>query len=72
MERLFNFRPEGLDVTLNENTTVKLMAIRKGPRGIVAVLKDFDLVVLWDKENAETHLQDTQEEFVQRLIDIKK
>lgn len=71
MERLFNFRPEGKEVVLNDETTIKLMVIRKGPRGIVAVLENEGPIILWDTENADTHLEDTEEQLILRLKEVR-
>ena len=47
MEILFNYRPDGKLITTNAGEKL-VMAIRRGPRGLVAVIKEEGPVVIWD------------------------
>ena len=41
IEKLFNYRPDGKEIALNDGETkVKVMVIRRGPRGIVTMIKE--------------------------------
>lgn len=71
IERLFNYRPNGKEVTLNDGTTkVNLMVLREGPRGIVAMVRERGPVVLWDKDDADTHHDDTEEQHIDKLKEV--
>jgi len=69
MNRLFNYRPEGKDITTNDGDK-KIMVIRKGPRGIISMVRGMGPVVIWDKENADAHLEDSEADLVQKTIDV--
>lgn len=63
-----NYRPNGLEVTLNDGSVVEVMVIRKNPRfGIIARVKGYGRVNLWSKEDSEAHKDDTEEQFVTQL-----
>ena len=68
IEKLFNYRPNGNEVTLNDGITkVKIMVLRHGPRGIVAMVRERGPIVLWDNDNADVHHNDTEQQFIDRL-----
>ena len=69
MEKLFNYRPEGHAITTN-NGDEKIMVIRKGPRGIVSMIKGKGPIVIFDKDEAEAHLGDSEASLIQKTIDI--
>jgi hypothetical protein len=71
IEKLFNYRPNGNEITLNDGTTkVKVMAIRKGPRGIIAMVKEKGPTLIWDKELADEHLGDSEEDLLSRIQEV--
>lgn len=71
IEKLFNYRPNGNEVTLNDGLTkVKLMVLRQGPRGIVAMIRERGPVVLWDKDDADAHHDDTEQQFIDKLKEV--
>ena len=71
IEKLFNYRPKGNEITLNDGTTkINIMVLREGPRGIIAMVRQSGPIVLWDKENAEAHHNDTEEQFIERLKEV--
>jgi hypothetical protein len=69
MERIFNYRPDGNTITTNAGDK-KLMVIRKGPRGIVALIKSEGPVVIWSGEDADAHASDSESELIQKIIDV--
>lgn len=71
IEKLFNYRPNGNEVTLNDGLTkVNLMVLRHGPRGIVAMVRERGPIVLWDKDNADAHHNDTEQQFIDKLKEV--
>ena len=71
IEKLFNYRPNGNEVTLNDGVTkVNLMVLRQGPRGIVAMVRERGPVVLWDKDDADAHHDDTEQQFIDKLKEV--
>lgn len=69
MERLFNYRPEGQTITTNDGDKL-LMVIRRGPRGLVGVVRDLGPIVIWDNDSASEHENDTVEELKAKLIEV--
>ena len=69
IERLFNYRPDGKIIQTN-NGEEKIIVIRKGPRGIVSVILNMGPSVLWSNTDVEIHLNDTEDELIQRTIQI--
>ena len=68
MNLIQNYRPDGLEVTLDNEEVVKLMVIRENPRfGIIARVKGHGRVNLWSKEDVDAHKDDTEEQFVTQL-----
>ena len=71
IEKLFNYRPDGNEITLNDGETKEtVMVIRKGPRGIVAMVRGIGPVVVWDKDVADDHKDDTETELLNKLKEI--
>jgi hypothetical protein len=51
IEKLFNYRPDGKEITLNDGETKeKVMVIRRGPRGIVAMVRGRGPIMIWDND----------------------
>ena len=69
MNILFRYIPEGNDIT-TDNGDKKIMAIRKGPRGIVARVMGEGFVVIWDNEDSDAHIDDSEADLIQRTIDV--
>lgn len=69
MTRLFNYRPDGQTITTN-NGDVLIMAIRRGPRGIVSVVRGVGPVVIWDNNDADAHIGDAEGVLIQKTIDV--
>ena len=69
MGKLFNYRQEGQTITTNGGDK-ELEVIRKGPRGIISVVRGMGPIVIWDKDNADAHVDDSEEMLIQRTIDI--
>lgn len=69
MERLFKYMPEGKDITTNDGN-YKIMVIRKGPRGIVARVKDMGPIIIWGEDNADAHVGDSEADLIQKTIDV--
>ena len=69
MEILFNYRPDGKLITTNAGEKL-VMAIRRGPRGLVAVIKEEGPVVIWDNESATAHEGDSEEILTSKLIEV--
>lgn len=68
MNLIKNYRPNGLEVTLDDDSVVKLMVVRNNPRfGIIAMIQDRGRLVLWDKDNVGSHASDSEAEFVAQL-----
>lgn len=69
MEILFNFRPEGKEIT-TEKGVFNLMVLRKGPRGLVGVVRGMGPVVIYNNDVATEHMSDTEEELTNKLIEV--
>jgi hypothetical protein len=69
MKKLFNFRPDGKTISTDKGD-LKLMVIRKGPRGIIAMVRRNGPVVIWDKNEAESHENDTEEQLTNKVIEV--
>lgn len=71
VEILFNYRPDGREVTLNDNVRkVTVLVFREGPRGIVAMVREFGPIVLWDKTEVDSHRNDTEDQLIDKLKEI--
>lgn len=66
---LYNYRDEGIDIVTNKGT-FKVMIIRAGIKGIVANIHKYGLVVLWGKDVANDHVNDSEEALIQKTIDV--
>jgi hypothetical protein len=69
MEILFNYRPDGQMITTDKGE-LKLMIFRRGPRGIVAMVRGFGPIVIYNNEEVENHINDTEEQLKERLIEV--
>lgn len=69
MNILFNFRPDGKTITTDKGE-LQLMVIRKGPRGIIAMVRRMGPVVIYDRNEADSHVDDTEEELTNKVIEI--
>lgn len=69
MEKLFNYRPDGHTISINTGDR-KLMVIRRGPRGIVSVLQEEGPIVLWNNDEADAHIGDSEADLIQKTIDV--
>ena len=69
MNKLFNYRPEGHSITTNDGDK-KIMVIRKGPRGIISMVRGEGPIVIWDKDNVDAHVSDDEATLIQKTIDI--
>lgn len=66
---LFNYRQEGgKDVTLANGETASVKVIRRGPRGIVAVVNDGP-IVLWDNSEADAHISDSEQDLLNKVVE---
>ena len=71
MNLIKNYRPAGLEVTLDDDSVVELMVIRENPRfGIIARVKGQGRVTLWEKADVDAHREDTEEQFVTKLKEV--
>ena len=69
MNKLFNYRPLGHAITTNDGDK-KIMVIRKGPRGIISMVRGEGPIVIWDKDNVDAHASDDEATLIQKTIDI--
>jgi len=69
IKQLFVYRPEGKVISIGEKEE-KIMVIRRGPRGIVSVIQSKGPIVIWDKEEAEAHIEDSEEDLIKKTIDV--
>ena len=69
MHKIQNYRPDGNTITTNAGDK-ELMVIRRGPRGIVGVIKGEAPVVIWGPEDADAHEGDDEAVLIQKLIDV--
>jgi hypothetical protein len=69
MKLLFNYRREDKIITTNDGDK-QVKVIRQGPMGIVARVKGVGRVVIWGKEDFSTHVNDSEETLLQKLIDV--
>jgi hypothetical protein len=61
IEKLFNYRPDGKEITLNDGETKeKVMVIRRGPRGIIAMVRGRGPIMIWDNDVADDHVTDSE------------
>ena len=71
IEKLFNYRPNGNEITLNDGETkAKVMVIRRGPRGIIAMVKQHGPVVIWDKDVADDHVGDSEADLLNKIKEV--
>ena len=71
MNILKNYRPDGLEVTLDDESVVKVMIIRENPRfGIIARIKGQGRTILWEAADVEAHREDTEEQFVSKIKEV--
>jgi len=66
---LFNYRPEGHSISTNLGNK-EIAVIRKGPRGIVSVIKNEGPLVIWDSESSDAHENDSEADLIQKTIDV--
>jgi len=69
MHKIQNYRPDGNTITTNAGDK-DLMVIRRGPRGIVGVIRGEGPVVIWDSVDADAHEEDDEATLIQKLIDV--
>ena len=69
MHKIHNYRPDGNTITTNAGDK-DLMVIRRGPRGIVGVVRGEGPVVIWDSADADAHEGDDEATLIQKLIDL--
>jgi len=69
MSKIFDYRPEGLEFEV-DGETKKLMVIRNGKRGIISVINKTGDIVIWDKDVSESHINDTEEQMLERLKEL--
>lgn len=69
MEKIFNFRPDGHIISTNDGDK-KIMVIRRGPRGIVCVIQEQGPIVLWNNDEADAHIEDSEVDLIQKTIDV--
>lgn len=62
---LFNYRPEGKDFG-----DKKLMIIKKMPIGIIGRVKGYGRIIIWDKEVADDHIDDTEKDLLSKAKTI--
>jgi hypothetical protein len=68
IEKLFNYRPDGKEIALNDGETkVKVMVSRRGPRGIVTMIKERGPIVIWDKDVADEHIGDSETDLLNKI-----
>ena len=71
IKQLFNYRPYGKDIILNDGETkVKSMGIRKGSRGIVSLVRGKGVMTIWDKDEADTHIEDSETDLLNKLKEV--
>lgn len=70
MEILFNYRPNGGQTITTNSGDKKLKGIRRGPRGIVGVIMGEGPIVIWNNDDADAHINDSEAVLTQKLIDI--
>jgi len=70
MKILFKYRAEGGRVITTNNGDEKIMVIRTGPRGIVARVYESRLIVIWSKEDADSHIDDSEDDLIQKIIEV--
>ncbi len=69
IERLFDYASNVKNITTN-NGDIKVRHIRKGPRGIIALVVGLGSVRIWDKEVAETHKDDLEADLLTKLVEV--
>jgi hypothetical protein len=68
-ERLFNYRPDGNTISTNDGDK-KIALIRRGPKGIVSIVVGIGPVVIWNADNADAHVGDSEGDLIQKTIDV--
>jgi hypothetical protein len=69
MKKLFNYRPEGKTISTDDGDKA-LMVIRKGPRGIIAMVRGEGPILIWDKKDVGAHESDDEATLTQKVIDV--
>jgi hypothetical protein len=69
MNILHNYRPNGHEIT-TDGGDLKIMVIRKGPRGIITMVRGNGPVVIWNNDEADSHIDDSEEDLIQKTIDV--
>ena len=46
------------------------MGIRKGPRGIVSLVRGKGVMIIWDKNEADTHIEDSETDLLNKLKEV--
>ena len=71
IKQLFNYRPYGKDIILNDGATkVKAMGIGKVPRGIVSLVRGKGVMIIWNKNEADTHIEDSETDLLNKLKEV--
>lgn len=71
IEKLFNYRPNGLEITLNDGESkAKVMVIRRGPRGIVAMVRGRGPIMIWDNDVADDHVTDSETDLLDKVKEV--
>jgi len=69
MKILFNYRPDGKTIKTKSGDK-KLMVIRQGPRGIIAMVGGHEPIVIWDKDKADAHVNDSETKLKKRVVTV--
>jgi hypothetical protein len=67
MQVLFDYRKEEKVITTQKGDKI-VKVIRRGPRGIVARVIGYGIIVIYDKTEADDHMNDTEEQLLTALI----
>ena len=68
--KLFVYRNEGGKAIQTNDGEKLVIAIRRGPKGLVTIVKGEGLKVLYADDIADDHIDDSEEDLLQKVIDI--
>jgi hypothetical protein len=65
---LHSFREEPKIISTNKGDK-KVMVIRRGPRGLVSMVLDLGIIVIYPNDIADEHIDDSEESLLEALIE---
>tara|TARA_R110000868_G_scaffold47314_3_gene155346 strand:- start:1088 stop:1312 length:225 start_codon:yes stop_codon:yes gene_type:complete len=70
MKILFRYRKEGGRVITTNNGDKKIMVIRAGVRGIISRIAGGNPIIIWGREDVNTHINDSEDDLIKKTIEV--